>query len=168
MFEADHLICAIPFPPLRRVEIRPAFSAAKRKAIAELAYDSVTRVILQCRTRFWEKEKANGFGISDLPQEIWHPTFDQPGPRGLLASYMFSGVARRTGAMARLDAGRVAIGVAGGTGGERGQVKLPRRDGPTAELVARVIPSHNRDGGWLDQALEGLRRAQEKCLTGRL
>src|SRR2546430_2803361 len=100
MFEADHLICAIPFPPLRRVEIRPAFSAAKRKAIAELAYDSATRVILQCRTRFWEKEKANGFGMSDLPQEIWHPTFDQPGTRGLLASYLFSGVARRTGAMA--------------------------------------------------------------------
>src|SRR5439155_546277 len=132
MFEADHLICAIPFPPLRRVEIRPAFSAAKRKAIAELAYDSATRVILQCRTRFWEKEKANGFGMSDLPQEIWHPTFDQPGcqiscgksdmpkpfafsmsdlpqeiwhptfdqpgTRGLLASYLFSGVARRTGA----------------------------------------------------------------------
>lgn len=98
--EADHLICAIPFPPLRRVEIRPAFSAAKRKAIAELAYDSATRVILQCRTRFWEKEKANGFGMSDLPQEIWHPTFDQPGTRGLLASYLFSGVARRTGAMA--------------------------------------------------------------------
>ena len=100
MFEADHLICAIPFPPLRRVEIRPAFSAAKRKAIAELAYDSATRVILQCRTRFWEKEKANGFGMSDLPQEIWHPTFDQAGTRGLLASYLFSGVARRTGAMA--------------------------------------------------------------------
>src|SRR2546426_11220738 len=56
--------------------------------------------------------------------------------------------------MAGLDAGRFAIGVAGGTGGERGQVKLPRRDGPTAELVARVIPSHNRDGGWLDHALE--------------
>src|SRR3989475_12563596 len=97
--EADHLICAIPFPPLRRVEIRPAFSAAKRKAIAELAYDSATRVVLQCRTRFWEKEGHNGFGISDLPQEIWHPTFDQPGTRGLLVSYTFFSVGNRVGAM---------------------------------------------------------------------
>jgi monoamine oxidase len=98
-FEADRLICTVPFPVMWRMEIQPQFSDAKRKAIAELTYDTVTRVILQCRTRYWEKEGHNGFGISDLPQEIWHPTFDQPGTRGLLVSYMFFGVGRRAGAM---------------------------------------------------------------------
>jgi monoamine oxidase len=98
-FEADRLICTVPFPVLRRVEVQPPFSEAKRKAIAELQYDTITRVVLQCRTRFWEKDGYNGFGISDLPQEIWHPTFDQPGTRGLLVSYMFFGVGRRAGAM---------------------------------------------------------------------
>ena len=98
-FEADRLICTVPFPALRRVEVQPPFSEAKRKAIAELAYDTITRVVLQCRTRFWEKEGHNGFGISDLPQEIWHPTFDQPGTRGLLVSYTFFGVGKRVGAM---------------------------------------------------------------------
>ena len=98
-FEADRLICTVPFPALRRVEVQPPFSELKRKAIAELQYDPITRVILQCRTRFWEKDGYNGFGISDLPQEIWHPTFDQPGTRGLLVSYMFTSVGQRVGAM---------------------------------------------------------------------
>src|SRR5215475_13786397 len=98
-FEAVRLICAVPFPPLRRVEVQPPFSEHKRKAIAELRYDTVTRVILQCRSRFWEKDGCNGFGASDLPQEVFHPTFDQPGTRGLLASYMLVGVGQRVGAM---------------------------------------------------------------------
>jgi monoamine oxidase len=98
-FEADRLICAVPFPALRRIEIVPPFSEQRRKAIAELRYDTVTRVILQCRSRFWEKDGCNGFGSSDLPQEVFHPTFDQPGTRGLLASYMLGGVGQRSGAM---------------------------------------------------------------------
>jgi monoamine oxidase len=98
-FEADRLICAIPFPPLRRVEIQPSFSDRRRKAVAELRYDSVTRVILQCRSRYWEKDGCNGFGASDLPQEIFHTTFDQPGTRGLLAAYMLTGVGQRAAAM---------------------------------------------------------------------
>lgn len=99
-FEADHLICAIPFPALRKVDIQPAFSPARRKAINELAYDTITRVVLQCRTRYWEKDGFSGFGVGgDLPQEVWHPTFDQPGPRGLLVSFMCSGIGERAGAM---------------------------------------------------------------------
>src|SRR6266704_1341590 len=98
-YEADRLICAVPFPPLRRVEVQPPFSERRRKAIAELRYDTVTRVILQCRSRFWEKDGCNGFGSSDLPQEVFHPTFDQPGTRGLLTSYMLVGVGQRAGAM---------------------------------------------------------------------
>lgn len=98
-FEADRLICAVPFPPLRRVEVAPPFSDQRRKAIAELRYDTVTRVILQCHSRFWEKDGCNGFGSSDLPQEVFHPTFDQPGTRGLLASYMLVGVGQRAGTL---------------------------------------------------------------------
>ena len=98
-FEGDRLICAMPFPPLRRVEVQPTFSERRRKAIAELRYDSVTRVILQSHSRFLEKDGCNGFGSSELPQEIFHSTFDQPGTRGLLASYMLAGVGQRVAAM---------------------------------------------------------------------
>jgi monoamine oxidase len=98
-FEADRLICTIPFPALRRVEVEPPFSESKRKAIAELAYDTITRVVFQCRSRYWEQDGYNGFGISDLEQEIWHPSFDQPGPRGLLVSYMCLSAGQRAGEM---------------------------------------------------------------------
>jgi len=104
--EADRMICTVPFPALRRVEVQPPFSEAKRKAIAELPYDPVTRVVLQCRTRFWEQEGCNGFGMSDLEQEVFHTTFDQPGTRGLLVSYMCRSAGQRAGAMdseARLE-----------------------------------------------------------------
>jgi monoamine oxidase len=102
-FEAERIICTVPFPALRKVEVQRPFSEQKRKAIAELAYDTITRVILQCRTRFWEKEGNNGFGISDLPQEIWHPTFDQAGTRGLLVSYMYFSLGQRVGAMSERE-----------------------------------------------------------------
>lgn len=97
--EADRLICTVPFPALRKVEVQPPFSELKRRAIAELQYDPITRVILQCRSRFWERNGYNGFGFSDLPYEIFHPTFDQPGTRGLLLFYSFTGVGKRVGAM---------------------------------------------------------------------
>jgi monoamine oxidase len=98
-FEADRLICAVPLPPLRRIEIQPAFSERRREAIAKLRYDSVTRIIMQCRSRFWENDGCNGFGASELPEEIFHTTFDQPGTRGLLAAYMLTGTGQRAAAM---------------------------------------------------------------------
>jgi monoamine oxidase len=98
-FEAERLICTIPFPVLRNVEVQPPFSEAKRRAIEQLTYDTVTRGMLQCRTRFWEQEGCNGFGLSDLVQEVWHPSFDQPGTRGLLVSTLWCGSGQRAGAM---------------------------------------------------------------------
>ena len=98
-FAADRLICTIPFPALRGIEVQPAFSAAKRRAIDELGYDTIVRTTLQCRTRYWEREGFNGFGHSDTPQQIWHFTHDQPGPRGLLVSFLAGGVGERVGAL---------------------------------------------------------------------
>jgi monoamine oxidase len=98
-FEADRLICTIPFPALRGIETAPAFSAAKRKAINELVYDTIVRTAMQCRTRFWEKDGTNGFGHSDTPQQFWHFTHDQPGPRGLLMSYISGPIGEVVGDM---------------------------------------------------------------------
>jgi monoamine oxidase len=98
-FEADRLICTVPFPALRGIETAPAFSAAKRRAINELVYDTVVRTAMQCRTRFWEKAGTNGFGHSDTPQQFWHFTHDQPGPRGLLMSYISGPIGEAVGDM---------------------------------------------------------------------
>ncbi len=85
--EAPYLICTIPFSVLRHIEVSPPFSPKKQRAVRELYYEPVARVFLQARTRYWEREGLNGFGTSDLPAQIWHPTHDQPGPRGILLSY---------------------------------------------------------------------------------
>ena len=95
-FEADRLICTVPFPKLRELEIAPAFSAPKRKVINELFYDTIVRTALQCRTRYWEKDGFNGFGQSDTPQQIWHFSHDQPGPRGILVSFISGPIAAVT------------------------------------------------------------------------
>jgi monoamine oxidase len=98
-FEADRLLCAIPFPVLRGIETAPAFSAPKRRAINEWRYDTIVRSTLQSRTRYWEKDGFSGFGHSDTPQQIWHFTHDQPGPRGLLVSFLAGKIAAVVGDM---------------------------------------------------------------------
>jgi monoamine oxidase len=99
IFEAERMLVTIPFPALRGIEIAPALSAAKRRAIDEMVYDWIVRATLQCRSRYWEKDGFNGFGHSDTPQQIWHFTHDQPGPRGLLVSFLCGGTGERVGDM---------------------------------------------------------------------
>lgn len=72
---ADYLVCAIPFTVLRDVEVAPAFSAGKQRAIRELPYSSITRVYVQMRERFWEQAGESGWAESDLPvpRTIVHP-----------------------------------------------------------------------------------------------
>jgi monoamine oxidase len=90
-FSADHLVCALPFPCLRRIEIAPRFPPAKQQAIEELQLTSVTRVYLQTSKRFWVDEGLSGSAITDLPvQTLYHHNPNQSettGARGILESY---------------------------------------------------------------------------------
>lgn len=108
---ADYAICAIPFPVLRRIEVAPAFSAGKQNAIRKMTYGSVTRVFLQARRRFWEKDGCNGFGLLDQPMEIWNASYDQPGTRGILLSYIYEDLAKRVGSMNPDERMRYALDV---------------------------------------------------------
>ena len=81
-FEGDYFIWAAPLPPLGRVAMDPPLSAGKQRAIHEAYFSAVTRVAVQVRTRFWESSGLSGYGSSDDPMELWHTTFDQPGPGG--------------------------------------------------------------------------------------
>jgi len=96
----DYLVCTLPFPVLRGIRVEPEFSPGKQRAIKELQYGSVTRSLVQVSQRFWDKSGANGFARTDAPAEVWHATWDQPGPRGVLAFYIREETARR---VARLD-----------------------------------------------------------------
>jgi len=93
---ADYLICAIPFTVLRSIEVSPAFSEGKQRAIRELTYNSVTRVYVQSPTRSWVAEGLSGFAATDLPiGTVWDCTEGQPGARGILECYTSGERARR-------------------------------------------------------------------------
>lgn len=87
----DHLVCAVPFTLLRRVEVAPAFSVGKRMAIEQMVFSSASKVFLQTKKRFWTEEKLNGFAYTDLPLgQVWNPSYQQPGTRGILLGYIAS------------------------------------------------------------------------------
>jgi len=85
---ADHVIVAIPFSVLRRLDVGPGLTPTKRQAIDELPYTSVARVYLQANHRFWVDEELPTSASTDLPVKwIFEPTLNQPGPRGILECY---------------------------------------------------------------------------------
>lgn len=106
--EADRVICTLPFPVLKGIPVEPAFDPEKTRAINELASTSVTRVFVQQKLRTWEQAGITGSATTDLPI-MWtrDVTFNQPGPRGLLESYMAGPRARRAESMKQEE--RVAL-----------------------------------------------------------
>ena len=85
---ADRCICTLPFPVLKNIEVAPAFSEEKQRAINELKLTPVTRTYQQFRTRVWEIDRLSGYGITDLDiQNTYSPTTTQTGRRGILVSY---------------------------------------------------------------------------------
>ena len=95
------LICTVPLPVIDRIVFDPTLSAAKRAAFRATSYEDVTRVYVQYAERNWEEDGLNGWGLSFVGgfSEMWHPTWNQPGPRGILMSYMYGDMARTVAAM---------------------------------------------------------------------
>ncbi|GAA2387481.1 hypothetical protein GCM10010420_08140 [Streptomyces glaucosporus] len=58
-FTGDCAIVTVPFPALRHVQIAPPLSYGKRRAVAELHYDSATKVLLEFSRRWWEFDEAD-------------------------------------------------------------------------------------------------------------
>lgn len=97
---ADHLVCAMPFSVLKRIEIAPGFSREKQMAIEQLQYTSVARVYVQTKKRFWFDEGLSGNASTDLPvMGVYERTINQAGVRGILESYAAGQQARRVTAM---------------------------------------------------------------------
>lgn len=99
----DYAIVAIPFSVLRPIEVTPAFSHAKQRAIRQLNYSASTKILFQVRERVWETDDGifGGASATDLPiRRINYPTPDPTTKRGvLLASYTWAQDALRWGAM---------------------------------------------------------------------
>jgi monoamine oxidase len=96
---ADRMICTLPFSVLRHIAFAPRLPHGKQKAINNLPYGSVTRIFLQYNRRFWVDEGCTGFAdMLDLPMEIWSPSHDQPGHRGLHLGYLYERIAKEVAA----------------------------------------------------------------------
>jgi monoamine oxidase len=107
---ADYLICAIPFTVLRSIEVAPAFSEGKQRAIRELTYNSVTRVYVQSATRSWVADGRSGYAATDLPiGTVWDCTEGQPGARGILECYTSGERARRLASLSEPARIRIAV-----------------------------------------------------------
>lgn len=105
---ADHMVCTIPFGVLRHIEIAPAFSDEKMKAIRDLPYTSITRVFLQEKSRFWRSKNLGFWAGTDLEiMTIVDASYAQAGKRGILESYMSGSAARKTTPMTNAE--RVAL-----------------------------------------------------------
>ena len=99
---ADYLICAIPFSVLRSIPVEPSFSAGKQRTIRELSYQSVTRVFVQTKTRWWTAEGLSGYAATDLPiMTVWDCSAGEPGQHAILESYMSGVEARRMASLPR-------------------------------------------------------------------
>lgn len=100
---ADRVLCALPFSVLRNIDLPTTFPEKKINIIRNLRYASVSRVYLQTKRRTWEEKGLNGFAITSNGVEIWQPTWNQPGPRGILMTYNRPGEAERIAAMKESD-----------------------------------------------------------------
>ena len=100
----DYLICAVPFSVQKNIEVSPAFSVEKQRAIEQLPYLSVSKIFLQSKRRFWMDEGLSGFGTTDLPiSQVWDMTYGQPGTRSILQAYPISLHSRRVTAMSEQE-----------------------------------------------------------------
>jgi monoamine oxidase len=108
---ADFGVCTIPFPVLRQLDLA-GLTDQKMRAIERYQLAAAARVYFQTKSRFWRNDPAGVLGGlkligTDTPAErIWNTSPGQPGPQGMLHSYLIAGNAT---ALARIaDSERVS------------------------------------------------------------
>lgn len=88
MFIADRVLCTTPIPVLGNIEFEPALSNEKQIASnGGYNYTDSSRLYTQFSERFWQNNNFNGWGNTDY-EEVWQPTWNQPGNTGIIQSYL--------------------------------------------------------------------------------
>lgn len=77
--DSDYVICTLPFAVLRHL-VTSGFSEGKRQAIRNMTYASSTKVLLHCKTRFWEADGVVGGGsqLDSIVRQVYYPSQDAP------------------------------------------------------------------------------------------
>jgi monoamine oxidase len=112
---ASRVIVTVPFAALRSINIQPAFSEVKARAIAELPYFPATRLLFQCRTSFWQQQGLSGTARSDAPAEMWDCTYDFDATRAILGATVGGEIGRNIADMTRSRAIAYGLTIVGRT-----------------------------------------------------
>lgn len=118
--QGDLLLCTLPLPVLRHVQIEPALSLAKQRAMVELPYNGANKILAETERRFWEADDHifGGGTYTDLPTELTYYPSDNAkardqrvsaGPGVLLASYTIGRAALRYAAKSPAAAANSAL-----------------------------------------------------------
>ena len=86
---ADHVVLALPFTTLRRVDLSRAGLSSKRRAcIDELGMGTNAKVLMQFNERPQRYGDWNGYAASDEPfLQTWESTLGEPGPGSVLTTF---------------------------------------------------------------------------------
>ena len=97
---AERVICTVPFPVLRTIDISYPLSPMKRQAIQQLPSTSATRVYLQARTRFWGQLGEAVVANTDLPiARCFEPVYAGTVSRAMLIASTAGPQARHLGTL---------------------------------------------------------------------
>ena len=90
-FTGDAVISTIPFTVLPEVDVRPAWSAGKRRMFAEMAWGNTVKVIAQTRTPAWLARGVHGWPMAGGDRS-WERVIDitgnEPGGHGNAFFYL--------------------------------------------------------------------------------
>lgn len=90
-FKADYVVCTLPAPVLRKIEMVPGLATAKQEAINNLPHLNITRTYLQMKKPFWLEKGVAGSAFSDLSAgqvyEHTHPAGAEHSP-AILESFV--------------------------------------------------------------------------------
>jgi monoamine oxidase len=92
--EADYAVSCVSAVVLRQIPVTPAWPEAKAFVIREMPYYTRCRVVFQCRTRFWKKDKVSPNWTPPDPRlnELWSMAEEVNTPRGILLGGAQAGV----------------------------------------------------------------------------
>lgn len=94
IFSGDAVFITVPLPILRQLDV--PLEARQRAAISNISYDCSTKIMLQCKTRFWQKDVGQGgFSKTDMMiGQLHYPDYDGSGipddERGILLVYTWA------------------------------------------------------------------------------
>lgn len=109
---AGRVVCALPFPCLRRIELDPEPALAKRRVIDSVHLTPVAHAFVQVRRRVWADAgfALSGVGVTDLPiGKVRDATYSHAGDRAILNAYMTGRNARTMMALPEPDRERVLL-----------------------------------------------------------